>query len=315
MQNVRKYLNRSIERLVDYYLKNYRKMIFIPIAFIIFFAASIGYHYYTHGEVVNEDLSLAGGISLTLNTNHSVSASLITSNLSTALNSPVSVSVLHAQFSNAITGYAITAGINVNTTQFTNAVSKLFAMPVTSANSNIDYVSATIAQGALYDSLILLGAAFILVAIVSLFYFRNLSQAFSNVISIISDVINVVGLLDLLGISFSTASIAGILMIMGYSADRNIILATNILKREEANMKYRLLHTIKTSLTMDAAAFVTFIVLFFGTTNSLIQNIAIILVFGVLFDDFSVWILNGSIQLAGIGYHEEISKPTQNKNI
>lgn len=313
MNGIRRTLNKTIDSIVGYYLKNYKKMVFLPLAFIVFFAGSIAYHYLTHGgQLVNEDISLAGGVSLAVNTNQSISPSFITSNLSSALNSQVSVAVLHSPLSNAITGYSITAGKDVNATQLVDAASVLFRMKLTAANSNVDFVSAEIAQGAIYDSLILLGMAFILVAAVSLFYFRNYSQALSNVISIVSDVINVVGLLDLLGISFSTASIAGILMIMGYSADRNIILATNILKRGEASMKYRLIHTIKTSITMDAAAFITFIVLFFGTTNSVIQNIAIILIFGVIFDDFTVWILNGSIQLAGIKYNEE---STENKKV
>ncbi len=316
MQPVRKTLNGAIDKIVDYYLKNYKKMVFIPIAFIIVFAASIGYYYHMHGELVNEDITLAGGISLSINTNISISPSFLASNLSTALNTPVSISVLHSQFSNAITGYTLTAGSSVNATRLTNAAATVFGIKLTAANSNVDYVSAQIAQGSLYDSIILLGVAFVLVAVVSLFYFRNPSQAFSNVLSIVCDIINVVGVLDLLGISFSTASIAGILMIMGYSADRNIILATNILKRSEASMKYRLVHTIKTSLTMDAAAFITFMVLFFGTTNATIQQIAIILIFGVIFDDFTVWILNGSIQLSGIGYkEEEVPKPEQTRAV
>ena len=136
-------------------------------------------------------------------------------------------------------------------------------------------------------------------------------RLFSNVISIISDIINIVGVLDIIGFSFSTASIAGILMIMGYSADRNIILATNILKREEASMRYRLTKTIKTSLTMDAAALVTFLILFFGTTNSTLHEIAIILIIGVIFDDFTVWILNGSTQLYGLKYKEAEKQPAK----
>ena len=305
MNSPRKTINGAIDKVVGYYLRNYRKMVFLPIIFVIFFSISIGYHYFTTGQVVNEDISLAGGISISLTTSQSVSPSLIVSNLTSALGTQVSVSVLHATLSNAITGYTITAGTSVTPTELSNAVSKLFGINLTSSNSNIDFVGASLAQGALSDSIFLLSIAFILVAIVSLFYFRNFAQAFSNVISIISDVINVVGLLDLLGLSFSTASIAGILMIMGYSADRNIILATNILKRKEAEMKYRLVHTIKTSLTMDAAALATFLVLLFGTSNAIIQSIAIILIFGVIFDDFTVWILNGSIQLAAIKYKEE----------
>ncbi len=304
--SVRSKINKIVDNVVEYYLQNYRKMIFIPIIFIIIFASSIGYYYHVHGELVNEGISLAGGTSIVVSTNQSVSPTLIASSLGTDLKQPATVSVITAPFTNKITGYSITVGNNVNTTVLESDISKVLNIPVNSADSSVDLVSATLAQSSLYSSLILLGIAFILVAAVSLFYFRSMWQAFSNIISIIADIINIIGVLDIIGFSFSTASIAGILMIMGYSADRNIILATNILKREEASMKYRLAKTIKTSLTMDAAALVTFIILFLGTTNSTLQDIAIILIIGVIFDDFTVWILNGSTQLYGMKYKEAV---------
>ncbi len=306
---VKSAVNSRIEEFVAFYVRHYKKMVFLPIALVVVFGGIIATYYLQHGTPVNEDISLSGGISLTINTNKSVNVQTLTNELASSLKTEVSVAVLHSQFSNNIIGYTITA--KNSTTRALNSTVSSFLAPVTSTNSNINFVSPAIAQNSIYDSFILLGAAFILVAFVSLFYFRNPAQSFSNVISIISDVINVIGVMDLLAISFSTASIAGILMLMGYSADRNIILATNILKRKEASVKYRLSHTIKTSLTMDAAALLTFIVLFLGTTNTTIQSIAIILIIGVIFDDFTVWILNGSIQLAAMHYSEEPHQATR----
>ena len=305
MLNPRREISKKLNGLVEYYLQNYRKMMILPIILVIFFGGAVGVYYFMHGEAINEGISLAGGVSITISTNVSVSPVSIASSVGKTLGQPVTVTVTHPPFSTAVSGYTITAGKNVNATVLTSAVASALGIPINSKNSSINFVSATLGQSQLYSSIILLGVAFILVAIVSLFYFRSKWQAFSNVVSIISDVINIVGVMDLLGIKFGTASIAGILMIMGYSADRNIILATNILKRGEASMKYRLVHTIKTSMTMDAAAIVTFLVLFLGTSNSTIQGIAIVLLIGVIFDDFTVWILNGSTQLYGLGYKEE----------
>ena len=304
---IRKKLNNSLIRLVDYYSKNYRKMMVIPVVFIIIFGSIILFYDHVNGEFVNEDISLKGGISATVYTNQSVSASTIISSVASQLNQKqASVSILHPPFSTKISGYTVTVGQNANMTKLGDVLSSLFNMKLTSSNYSISYVGSSLAESAIYDSVFLLGIAFVLVAIVSLFYFRNKYQAFSNVISIVSDVINVVGVMDLFNISFSTASIAGILMLMGYSADRNIILATNILKRKEGSIKYRLLHTLRTSLTMDFAAFTTFLILLFGTTNPTIQSIAIVLIIGLIFDDFTVWILNGSIQLYSMKYKPEI---------
>jgi len=303
-------IDRGLDKIVELYLKNYKKMALIPIIFIIIFGSIILYYYHVHGELMNEDISLKGGISATIYTNKTINVEMITSNLSKEFpNTEIAVSTLYVPFSTRIDGYSVEINQNVNSTQFISDLSSILGFPLTSSNLSLNYVSPVIASSALEDALILLILAFVLVATVSLFYFRNPTQAFSNVISIISDVINVVGVVDLLNLPFSTASIAGILMLMGYSADRNIILATNILKRKEGSVKYRLVHTIKTSLTMDSAAFLTFIVLFVGTTNSIIHMIATILIIGLIFDDFTVWILNGSIQLYGIKYkHVEEKK-------
>ena len=56
---------------------------------------------------------------------------------------------------------------------------------------------------------------------------------------------------------------------------------------------------------------VTFLILFLGTTNSTLHEIAIILIIGVIFDDFTVWILNGSTQLYGLKYKEVEKQPAK----
>ncbi|MCL4399000.1 hypothetical protein M1293_00600 [Candidatus Parvarchaeota archaeon] len=300
---LRQKLNKSINSVVSYYLVNYRKMVFIPIAVLILLSSVVAYHYYVYGSPINPDISLSGGLSASVSTSQSVSPSFIISSLSSAIKQPVEVSVLHAPLSNSVIGYTITTTDSVNSTVFRQDVASIFHISPDSSSISMTLVAASLAQSSLDSAIYLLIIAFGLVALVSFFYFRNGVQAFSNVISIISDVINIIAVVDILGLRFSTASIAGILMIMGYSADRNIILATNILKRKDATVKYRLAHTIKTSLTMDAAAFVTFLILIIGSTNSTIISIATVLIIGVLFDDFTVWILNGSIQLAGIHYN------------
>lgn len=309
MLNVRKEVSKKLNGLVEYYLKNYKKMMILPIILVVFFAGAVGFYYFMHGEPINEGISLAGGVSISVTTNVSVSPVSIASSVGKTLGQPVTVTVVHPPFSAAVSGYTISTGKNINASALTSAAASALGITVNSTDSSINFVSATLGQDQLNSSLILLGMAFILVAMVSLFYFRSKWQAFSNVISIISDVINIIGVMDLLGLSFGTASIAGILMVMGYSADRNIILATNILKRSEAGMKYRLIHTLRTSITMDAAAIATFLVLLLGTNNATIQGIAVVLIIGVIFDDFTVWILNGSTQLLGLKYKEEETAP------
>ena len=180
---IRNKVSKTIDNVVEYYLKNYRKMIFIPIIFVIFFASFIGYYYHVHGELVNEGISLAGGTNIIVSTNQSVSPTLIASSLGTDLKQAVTVSVVRAPFTNTITGYSVTVGKNVNTTLLETSLSKILKIPVNGKDSSVDYVSATLAQSSLYSSFILLGIAFILVAAVSLFYFRSVWQALAGCFS------------------------------------------------------------------------------------------------------------------------------------
>ncbi len=39
---IRNKVSKTIDNVVEYYLRNYRKMVFIPIIFVIFFASFIG---------------------------------------------------------------------------------------------------------------------------------------------------------------------------------------------------------------------------------------------------------------------------------
>ncbi|MDP8013070.1 MAG: hypothetical protein RAK22_03125, partial [Nanoarchaeota archaeon] len=123
---VRREINRGLDQIVDYYLKNYKKMALIPIIFIIIFGSAIFYYYHVHGELMNEDISLKGGISATIYTNKTVNVDAITGNLSKEFpNTEIAVSTLYVPFSTRIDGYSVEINQNVNSTQFISDLSSI----------------------------------------------------------------------------------------------------------------------------------------------------------------------------------------------
>jgi hypothetical protein len=53
--------------LFDFYYKNYKKLILIPIILLIFNLSVLAYNYFSTGSIVNMDSSLKGGVTLTFN--------------------------------------------------------------------------------------------------------------------------------------------------------------------------------------------------------------------------------------------------------
>ncbi len=287
---MRKEISQAIWKFIAFYLKNYRKITVIPLAILIFSLSVLGLHYYFTGTIVKEDISLTGGWQV-----------IVPSNVSYSLISKFSPVQIKNLFSGKVQGYEFELPYNYTNTSIYRLLDSL---GVSKNSATINYVSPSLAYASLINAIYLVVIAFILVFIISFIYFRNIIQASANVVSIISDVINVLAMFSIFGISLSTASIAGILMLMGYSADRNAILSTNIWKRKEGSMQYRLYHTFKTSTTMDLAAIFVLIVLLFLSNNSIIRAIATTLLIGIIFDDLVVWILNGSMQLRALHYEQ-----------
>jgi preprotein translocase subunit SecF len=285
---MRKELAKLVWDFVAFYLRNYKKLTLIPLIILAFSISVLGYHYLRTGSLVKEDISLTGGWEV-----------VVPSNVSLQQISRFSPTQIRNVFTGKVQGYEFELPAN-----YTNSsvIMLLNSLGVSRSEASINYVSPSLAYSAIINAVYLILIAFVLVFFISFIYFRNIIQATANVVSIISDVINVLAMFSILGLSLSTASIAGLLMLMGYSADRNAILSTNIWKRKEGMLHYRLYHTFKTSTTMDLAAIFVLIALLSLTNNYIIRAIAETLLIGIIFDDLVVWILNGSLQLRAIKY-------------
>ena len=105
-------------------------------------------------------------------------------------------------------------------------------------------------------------AAFVLVAITVFFVFRTPLPAFAVVFGATNDLVVALGAMGLFGIPLGVASIGGLLMLIGYSIDTDMLAAIRILKRTEGTAAERAFNTMKTGVTMTFAAIISFLILF-----------------------------------------------------
>ena len=141
-------------------------------------------------------------------------------------------------------------------------------------------------------------AAFVLVAIAVLVIFKSPIPAFTVVFGAVNDIVVALGVMAVLGIPLGISSIGGLLMLIGYAIDTDMLAAIRVLKRTDGTPPERALSAMKTGTTMTFAAIVSFAVLFIVSYFTFVQTyfeISSVVLAGLIADLAATWL--GSMPL------------------
>ncbi|ENN96607.1 preprotein translocase subunit SecF [Methanocaldococcus villosus KIN24-T80] len=141
--------------------------------------------------------------------------------------------------------------------------------------------------------------AFIFMALAVYIAFRKPLASGVIILSALADLINTLGAMSLLNIQLSTATIAALLMVLGYSVDSNILLTTRVLKRTK-DFDTAAKEAMKTGLTMITTTIVAMLILYivvklFIPVADVLATISSIIIIALLFDIINTWMLNAGI--------------------
>jgi len=144
------------------------------------------------------------------------------------------------------------------------------------------------------------GFAFIFMAIVVYAIFRTPVPSGAVILAAASDMAIAIGGMSLFGIPVSTATIAALLMLVGYSVDTDIMLTTRVLKRRTGTLDERIAGAMKTGITMSlttifAMAVLYLVVTFVVPAADVLANIAAVLLIGLIGDLMLTWMTNAGI--------------------
>ncbi len=115
-----------------------------------------------------------------------------------------------------------------------------------------------------------------------------------------NDILVALGAMGLFGIPLGVASIGGLLMLIGYSIDTDMLSAIRIIKRTEGTPSERAFSTMKTGVTMTTAAIISFAILLIVSYYTFIPTyfeIASVVLFGLIADLFTTWFGNTTMVL------------------
>ncbi|MDE1856432.1 MAG: protein translocase subunit SecF, partial [Candidatus Micrarchaeota archaeon] len=150
-------------------------------------------------------------------------------------------------------------------------------------------------------------AAFVLISIAVLVIFRAWAPSLAIIFGAGNDMIIALGAMVLLNIPLGLASLGGLLMLIGYAIDTEIITAVRILKRRERTPEERAYGAMKTGMTMTAAAIASFAVLFAVSLVAYVPTyyeISGVVLFGLIGDLITTWLGNAPMILLYKKRHE-----------
>ncbi len=137
--------------------------------------------------------------------------------------------------------------------------------------------------------------AFIFMALVVFWRFRTVVPSIAVILSAFSDIVTTLAIMIVLDIQLSMGSFVALLLLIGYSVDTDILLTTRLLVKRQKEIPDRIKDAMKTGLTMAGTTISAMAVLLLVATSTLLKEIAIVILIGLLVDLINTWIQNVGI--------------------
>ena len=283
------------QSLWNFYEKKYKLLLWIPFIMLALSFVIIGFYAFTTGEFIPRDVSLKGGVILTI----PISKDIDNVGLERSLNSKFAKNDITVRLLRNVgnpAGVVIEADIKGSSKEeldaLKSAVGKELNIDLSKVQYGLEVIGSSLGESFFKESLIALMVAFLFMGIVVFFYFRTFVPSIAVVLAAFSDMVVALAVIHLLGVKIGTAGIAAFLMLIGYSVDTDILLTVRVLKRKEGTLMERIASSIKTGMTMTITAIVAVTVAMIVTQSEVIKQIMLILLIGLTADIINTWIQN-----------------------
>ena len=280
--------NKQISNLLEWYDKNYKKLLIIPIFILILSIGLISYKYAATGDFVEKDISLKGGITITI-----PSKDIDTDSLKIYLSSEFPESDISVRTLTKLgekTGVMISSS-DIESKELLNSLKTKFG----ELDYNVEEMGSSLGKSFFKEVFTAILFAFLFMAIIVFFYFRQPIPSLAIVLSAFSNMVVTLAIINLMGVKLSTAGVAAFLMLIGYSVDTNILLSTKVLKRKGGEVIDRIINGMKTGLTMTFTTLTAVVVAYTFSQSAALSQIMLILIIGLLMDILNTWVQNAGI--------------------
>ena len=296
-QNIQKEeQKKSIKHILfEIYDKKYKLLLIIPFLMLLFSLAQIGYQVYKTGDFIKRDVSLKGGVTVTIPYEKDVGINQLEKQIKSQFPKN-DIVVRNLRSSGAVVGIIVEADINGNdkaqVQTLLGSIESSLKIDLKKVDYGIEVIGSSLGASFFRESLIALAVAFLFMGLVILIYFRTYIPSIAIILAAFSDMVVALAVINIFDIRVGTAGIAAFLMLIGYSVDTDILLTVRVLKRKEGTVMDRIISSIKTGMTETLTAIVAVTVAMLVTQSEVIRQIMLILLIGLIADIFNTWIQN-----------------------
>ncbi|PIN68783.1 hypothetical protein COV93_08165 [Candidatus Woesearchaeota archaeon CG11_big_fil_rev_8_21_14_0_20_43_8] len=279
--------------LKGFYIKYLKYMMVLPIILLVLAVAQIGYQYSTTGEFFAKDVSLAGGLSITIHGEEIIDIPQLESLLGNQFGkNEITIRELRKQ--GVQFGAIIEASSHIDERSLIDVIEQVTG-ELKKDDYSIEQTGSSLGESFLRQLVTALVLAFVFMGIVVLLYFRTFVPSFAVILAAVSDIIETLAIVNLLGMKLSSAGIAAFLMLIGYSVDTDILLSTRVLKNKEGNVYTRLFSSMKPGMLMSMTTLTVVTIGLFLSQSDTLKQIMMIIFIGLLLDLVNTWIQNAGI--------------------
>ena len=284
-----------MQSIKNLYEKHHKKFFIAPAILIIFTVITLVSFYNTHGDIMDKDVSLKGGISATIVTEQKIDSAALQAKLEEQFGD-ADVRLLTEFGTERQTGILVEIS-QTDEKAFRQTLEAELGFPLNDDNLSIEVVGSALGASFYQQMIRALLISFVLIAVVVFIAFRSFVPAVATVASIIIDMMVTLAIVNLIGVKISTAGLAAFLLLIGYSVDSDMLLASRAMKQKQGDLIDRVLSAIVTGLTMTVTAIVAAFAGYLMTTSVVLQEIFIILAVGLCVDVIVTYMLNAPITI------------------
>lgn len=292
---------RKRNSIQAFYEDYYKQLLIIPFLMLIVSMVVIGFQIAETGDFVDKDVTLQGGLTINILTTQELS----TEQLETQLLQQFPQSDIRVR---SITDLGQQTGLIVEASDVTrDEITDFLAGIINNfeENHSVESIGPALGESFFQQTMLAIIVAFLFMSLVVFYYFRTLVPSLAVVLAAFSDMVVTIAVLNIMDIRLSTAGIAALLMLIGYSVDTDILLSTRVLKRKEGSLMERMYSAIKTGLTMNITTLTAITVALIFSQSETISQIMTILLIGLIVDIINTWIQNvGILRMYVEGKHE-----------
>ncbi len=285
------------DKLLDLYEKKYRLLIGITTVILVLSLVQIGWQTATQGEFIHKGISLRGGMSITVPTHEVVDIIALEKVLAQNFEEAAvrSLKTTTGDTSGFIVELEIDISSVADTEKALDLIRKETGLALTSGEYSVEGMGQSLGASFFRETMLILVVSFILMAIVVFIAFRSFVPSVAVILCAFSDMVVTIAILNIFNVKFSTAGIAALLMMIGYSVDTDILLTTKVLKQKVGSVSERILRAGKTGVYMTIITVTVAAAGFFLTNSDTIKQIMLVVWIGLFVDLLFTWFQNVAI--------------------